>query len=136
MMQKYVRRIVIFELEAPKKPNVEEEIKWLCRCLGLEPEKDKLAFEIFLHLLDANRRGDGVKTIDITIRSNVTQAAAVYHMNMFMRSGLVVKKGAKYFLRGSTLAETFELMEADVIRKMEQLKQIAQRIDEQMVRGD
>ncbi len=133
MTRRYVRKIVIFELEAPKKPNVEEEIKWLCRCLGLDPEKDKLAFDIFLHLLAANRSGDGIKTINITRSSKVTQAAAVYHMNVFMRSGLVVKKGSKYFLRGSTLGETFELMESDVMRKMGQLRQIARRIDEQMI---
>ncbi|VVB98427.1 Uncharacterised protein [uncultured archaeon] len=133
MTQRYVRRIIIFEVEAPKRPNVEEEIKWLCRCLGLDPDKDRLAFEIFLHLLAANRKGDGVKTIDITKNSNVTQAAVVYHMNLFMRSGLVVKRGAKYFLRGATLGETIAQMEADVMRRMDMLKAIGRRIDEQMI---
>ncbi len=133
MTQRYVRRIVIFELEAPKKPNVQEEIKWLCRCLGLDPDKDRLAFEIFLHLLAANRKGDGIKTIDMTKNSNVTQAAVVYHMNMFMRSGLVEKRGAKYFLRARTLSETMAEVETDFTRRMELLKHIARNIDEQMV---
>lgn len=133
MARRYMGRIVIFDVEAPKKPSVEEEIKWLCRCLGLEPERHKLAFDIFLHLLAANRRGDGVKTRDITMHSNVTQAAVVYHMNMFMCSGLAVKRGSKYYLRGRTLSETLAEMEADIAKRMSMLKEIGRRIDEQMV---
>lgn len=133
MTQRYVRRVIIFELDAPKSPNVEDEIKWLCRCLGLDPDKDKLAFNIFLHLLDANRRNDGVKTIGITKKNKVTQAAVVYHMNLFMRSGLVVKRGPKYYLRGRTLGQTIAEMEADISKRMVLLKHIASRIDEQML---
>lgn len=133
MHQKYVQKTIIIELEAPKMQNIKDKIKWFCGCLGLDSEKDKLAFEIFLYLMDANRRNEGIKTIDITKNCGVTQAAVVYHMNTFIRSGLAVKKGAKYYLRGGTLSETIDRMEDDIRKRMNLLKQIAKKIDEEII---
>jgi len=60
---------------------------------------------------------------------DVTQAAVVYHLNTFMRSGLVIKQGRNYFLRGGSLEHALEEIENDMVRRMSQLKEIAKKID-------
>ncbi|MDD5337121.1 MAG: hypothetical protein PHS02_01420 [Candidatus ainarchaeum sp.] len=130
MTDRAVQRITLVGLARPNSKDVKSELVWVCRCLDLDPSKDKLAFDIFLHLLDASRKGEGVKTIEIKRKSSVTQAAVVYHMNTFMRAGLIVRRGRVYYLRGGTLEKTVEEMEADVLRRMRLIKQMAERIDE------
>ncbi|MBU0585933.1 hypothetical protein KJ780_00315 [Candidatus Micrarchaeota archaeon] len=129
-----VRKVTIIELTAPTDERIDEEIKWLCRCLDINPKKNRLAFEIFLHLLDASRQGKGIKTIDLTRDLNVTQAAVVYHMNSFLDSGIVIKRGREYLLRGGNLERTIDEMQADVLRRMLLLRKIAKEIDEGLFR--
>lgn len=126
-------RITLIEVSAPKSANIEDELKWICRCLDMEPKKDRLAFEIFLHLIAGTKKGEGIKTIDITKSAGVTQAAVVYHMNSFIDSGLAVKKGSRYFLRAPTLAQTISEMEMDISKRMRMLREIANMIDERMI---
>ena len=127
------RKITIVELQSPKPGNVEDEIKWLCRCLDLDPKRDKIAFQIFLHLLNASRNGKGLRSIEVTRHLNVTQAAVVYHINGFLRIGVVEKKGTEYYLRGGSLEHAVIEMEGDMIRRMRLLRQIAGRIDSELL---
>lgn len=78
---RYIRKITIVEPGGPAPQNLEDEIRWVCRCLDLDPKRDKIAFETFLYILDASRSNKGVRTIDLTRKLDVTQAAVVYHMN-------------------------------------------------------
>ncbi len=130
MENRYVRKITFIEIKPPKGETLDEEMGWVCRCFGLDPQKDRLAYGIFRKLLEASRKNQGVRTIEVTRKANVTQAAVVYHMNTFMRSGMVVKRGREYYLRGGTLAETMDEMEADMLRRMQMLRERAKRIDE------
>ncbi|MFA5077609.1 MAG: hypothetical protein WC488_04240 [Candidatus Micrarchaeia archaeon] len=125
-----VQKITIVGLDAPHSSDVKSELVWMCKCLDMDPKRDRLAFDIFLHLLDASRKGGGVKTIEITRTNNVTQAAVVYHMNTFMRAGLIVRRGREYYLRGGSLEKTVEEVEADMLRRMRLLRAMAGRIDE------
>lgn len=128
-MDRYVRRIVIMEARPPRGRTPSEEVAWLCRCLGLDPEKDRLALEVFSKLVEASRRGEGIRSIQISRREKVTQAAVVYHINTFMRSGLIVKRGREYYLRGGTLEQTLSELEDEIVQRMKMMRQIANRID-------
>lgn len=130
MQNRYVGRITFVEVNRPRVRKTDGELDWLCRCLGIDPESDRLAYGIFRKLMDASRRNQGVRTIEITKKANVTQAAVVYHMNTFLRSGIVVRKGREYFLRGGTLEETMNELEADMTRRMRMLREMARKIDE------
>ena len=61
-----------------------------------------------------------------------TQGAIVYHINMFMSHGLVIKQGRRYFLRSASLDETIEELEQDMLRRMRKLRELAKHIDEEM----
>jgi len=110
--------------------NPDEQLKFICECFGIDPEKDSLAYEIFKEIVEAQKGDKGVRTIEVTKRVHVTQAAVVYHMNTFMRTGLIVKDGREYRLRGRTLDETFDELEQDMIRRIRRMREIARAIDE------
>jgi len=108
----------------------DEQLVRICEYFGICPEKDRLAYEIFLEIIQANRKNTGVKTIDVTKKAHVTQAAVVYHMNTFMKNGLIIREGRVYRLRGRNLDETFDELEQDMLRRMKRMRELAKHIDE------
>lgn len=133
-MDRYARKITLQETQPPRLHKADEEIAWLCKCLGMEPKKDRLAFEIFERLVEAGKKNEGVRSIEVSRGAKVTQAAVVYHINAFMRSGIIVKRGRKYFLRGGNLEETITELENDILHRMKRMREMARKIDEQMIR--
>lgn len=131
--QRYVREIFIREpMERPKEHSIDTDIEWICECLGLAGRENDLATEIFKELLHATKGRGGVSSKEITEKRHVTQGAIVYHLNIFMNSGLVVKQGRRYFLRSASLDETMEELEQDMLRRMRKLRELARHIDEEM----
>lgn len=128
--RRYLRQIALREVDTPRDANVEEELDWICECLGLGEEKDELARDIFRQLTLASRKRNGVSSREIKEREHVSQAAVVYHLNIFQSSGLIIKQGRRYYLRAQTLEETLEEMEHDMLRRMARLRKIAKRIEE------
>lgn len=109
--------------------NMNKEMGILLEYFGINPKKDRLAFNIFLHVLSNNLKG-GVKTKAIMQAEGVTQAAAVYHLNKFIERGLVIKRGTRYFLRGESIEETVDELKKDFLRRAERIKKIAKRVDD------
>lgn len=110
--------------------NPEAALELICECFGIDSEKDRLAYEIFKEIVEAQKDERGVRTIEITKKVHVTQAAVVYHMNIFMREGLIVKEGREYRLRGRTMDQTFDELEQDMLRRLRRMREFAKRIDE------
>ena len=88
-----------------------------------------LARGIFSELVKASRNNEGISSRELMEKADVTQAAVVYHLNTFMRSGLVVKQGRNYYLRGGSLEHALDEIQNDMTRRMERLKEIAKKID-------
>ena len=131
--QRYVSEIAIREpIEKPTEHSVDKDIEWICECLGLADKEDDLATSIFKELLHATKERDGISSKEITEKKNVTQGAIVYHLNIFMSSGLVIKQGRRYFLRSTSLDETIEELEHDLLRRMRKLRELAKHIDKEM----
>lgn len=129
--RRYIRQIAIREIDTPRDADVEEELDWICECLGLGDEKDQLAREIFREVILASREREGVSSREIKEKQHVTQAAVVYHLNIFQSSGLIIKQGRRYYLRAQTLDDTLEEIEQDMLRRMARLRRIAKKVQEE-----
>jgi DNA-binding MarR family transcriptional regulator len=130
MAKDYRQQIVIRRLERPLEENFEKEVEWLCQCLGLSSEEEKLPVDIFKTLLTHSQKGRPVSSTMLTKGKNVTRGAIVYHLNRFIQSGLVVRRGREYTLRDRTLTRTLDEVEEDVLRFLRRMKEIAEKIDE------
>ncbi|MFA5049992.1 MAG: hypothetical protein WC501_03210 [Candidatus Micrarchaeia archaeon] len=113
--------------------NVDKEILSIAEFFGIDPKKEKLAFTIFLYLLDSSLKNKGIKTIDIAKSEKTTQAAVVYHLNYFIGRGFVIKKRREYFLIGKTLTETIDEMVQKYLQNSDKMRKIAKIIDEHLI---
>ncbi len=131
VQRRYYRQIIIRYVGVPEpKENADNEIDYVYQCLGLGDERDDVGRHVFRALVKAGMRGEGILSRDLMQLSEVSQAAVIYHLNSFQRSGLVIKDGRNYYLRGRTLAATLEEMENDMQRRFGHLKAIARKIEE------
>jgi hypothetical protein len=130
VQRRYYRQIVIRYIAIPaQEESSDNEIDYVYQCLGLGDERDDVGRHVFRALVRASTRGQGISSRDLMQLSEVSQAAVIYHLNMFQRSGLVIKDGRNYYLRGHTLEATLEEMENDMHRRFENLKAIARKIE-------
>ena len=127
--KKYSKVIVIRRVEQPPETTPESKLEWICECLGID-RNDELARNIFKEIVVASEKRDGVSTRDMMEKANVTQGAIVYHMNSFMRSGIIIKQGRKYYLRSQTLTHTIEDIEQDMVRMLSRMRKIAKLLED------
>lgn len=132
VQRRFYRQIVIRYLSVPvqTEPDIDAEINYVYQCLGLGDERDDVGRIVFRALVKSGMRGEGISSRDLMELSLTSQAAVIYHLNLFQRSGLVVKDGRNYLLRGGTLGQTLEELENDMHRKFEHLKGMAKKIEE------
>ena len=130
MDKRYRKRILIIEIEQPEEQKLEKEINWICYSLGLADKGDKLATAIFREIVLAAKKREGISSREITEKEDVTQAAVVYHLNNFIRSGVIVRRGRTYFLRATSLDRTLEEIEHDMIRRVRIIRRIARMVDD------
>jgi predicted transcriptional regulator len=62
----------------------------------------------------------------------VSQAAVIYHLNLFQRSGLVVKEGRNYILRGYTLEQSLAEIQNDMNRRFDSLRAMAKKVEDKL----
>lgn len=128
--RRHYRQIIIRYISIPtEEDDLDAGLDWIYQCLGLGDDRDQVGKLVFRALVKASRKGTGISSKDIMQLSEVSQAAIIYHLNQFKRTGLVVKEGRNYYLRGHTLEHTLEEMESDMVRRFERMKKVGKKID-------
>jgi len=130
--RRYYRQIVIRYIAVPREDDddVNADIDYIYQALGLGDERDDVGRSVFRALVKSSLKGQGISSRDIMELSAVSQAAVIYHLNLFQRSGLVVKDGRNYILRGFSLVSALEELEADMRRRFESLRHVAKKIED------
>ena len=129
--RRYYRQIVIRYISLPAaEDNENSEIDYIYQCLGLGDERDNVGLLVFRTLVRASMHGTGISSKDLMQLSEVSQAAVIYHLNLFQRSGLVIRDGRIYRLRGDNLEQTLSEMQNDMNRRFEFLKEKSRKIEE------
>lgn len=125
------QRVLFIFISRPQTHSTpDEDIAWICKALGFADDENDLATFIFKSIISASKNGEGITSKEIADQTRVTQAAIIYHLNLFMRTGLVVKIGRIYRLRALTLDESFEELQEDLMNRINKMRNVAQRIDD------
>jgi len=131
MVRRQYRQIVIRYVNVPSEIDDNEvALDQIYESLGLGDDRDEVGKLVFRAIVKSTISGQGISSRDIMELGTVSQAAVIYHLNLFQRAGLVVKEGRSYFLRADNLSNTLDDMESDIRRRFERLKKIAKKIDE------
>ncbi len=121
-------KIVLKAVNKPAKADVEELTEWFCKVFdfggkGLEPAMLK-------EIIENTTEGDGITSKDLNRKLEVPRTTVIYHLNRFIYSGIVVRKGRRYFLRSQDMQSTIEELQADMEREFNRMLEFAQKMDE------
>jgi predicted transcriptional regulator len=126
-------RIVIQFVERPDSDNPEDIIRWFCAVFGFSTEGgDSVEEAIFRRFAESAYRDEGLTSSEVTADMTIARSTVIYHLNRFIDSGLLVKKGRKYHLRASEMSKTIEEIEYDIDREMRRMLDTAREFDRLM----
>lgn len=136
-LQEYVDKEVHLR-SIRKKPTREpdELLEWFCNSLGVVGPRDveNICFRIFAELLEAVRKDAALTSDEIADTVGLTRGAVIHHLNRMQTAGLVIKRQGRYEIRTYSLETLVEEIEKDVDRIFGDLRKIAKKLDEKMLK--
>jgi hypothetical protein len=129
-----MEHIVIRVLEKPDFNDPEKLIKWFVSVLGLsgEGEIDSIGEQILSEFAKAAYLDKGLSSSELKLDTVLARSTVIYHLNRFIDSGLLVKKGRKYYLRASEMSKAIEEIEYDIDRELSRMLDTAKQFDKLM----
>ena len=125
------QRITIVNIRKPARKNLNDELQWFGNSLGLFSlrDKDKSCYRVFIELLKAAKNNVPLTSDEIAARLQLSRGTVIHHLIKLMEAGIVVHQRNKYMLRVDNLRDLISEMEKDMKRITEDLKEIANEID-------
>src|SRR3989344_1260954 len=123
--------ITIKKIKRSKSSDLNNDIQIISQSLGLftKRDKEKSCFRVFLEII---KNKNGMTAEDITLNTNLTRATVIHHLNYLMKSGLIIKKGHKYILRGGSLESLIREINSDMDKTFNELDKLAKNIDSEL----
>jgi len=133
-MKTEFEKITLQKVRKPSEQNLNADMQWFSNTLGLftERDKEKSCFRVFIELIKAARKKRGLTSDEIALKSNLSRATVIHHLNKLIESGLVSSKNNYYFLRTNNLEELVDEIKKDTLRVFQDLKIMAEDIDSQL----
>lgn len=125
--------IIRFNKE-PQMTNIDQELQWLGTSLGLFSlrDKDQSCYRVFISLLKALKKSEGLTSDEIAFQLNLTRGTVVHHINNLLSAGLIVEKNNRYHMREKTMKKILQEMKSDVGKTYDNMITIAEKIDEKL----
>jgi predicted transcriptional regulator len=124
-------KLVIKPLSRPSNETSDELARWFCKVFDLEEESEP---EMLREIIKKSISGEGVTSLELYKKMKMPRSTVIYHLNRLIGTGLVVRKGRKYFLRSMSLEDTIAELQEDMLREFNRLIEFAEKFDELMSR--
>lgn len=133
-MKHEFEKIILIKLRKPSEKNLNADLQWLSGSLGLfgDRDKEKSCFRVFIEIVKATRKKKSLTSDEIALRSNLSRATVIHHLNKLIEFGLVIHHDNFYLLRTNNMQELVEEIRKDSMRVIYDLMQAAQDIDDQL----
>lgn len=127
-----MRKITLYRKRPPGEDDVQALVDWLCNSMGLVSGRDKerTAATIFKKVIQAAERGETVTTSELVDSLSVTRGTINHHLRNFIEAGILTREKRQIRLRRNTLERTIEEVKRDAERIFDDLKRLAQDIDD------
>ncbi|MEK6909436.1 MAG: winged helix-turn-helix transcriptional regulator [Nanoarchaeota archaeon] len=128
------RKVTLIKTRKPQKKDLNADLQWFSESLGLFSQRDKerSCFRIFVELVKSARRKQLLSSDELATRTNLTRGTIIHHISHLIESGLVAQHENKYMLRVENLETLMEELQRDLQRVFEDLKTMAQELDDQL----
>ena len=126
------RRITIVEMPAPRGHDINYELQWIGRSLGLfgERDKDKSCFRIFVTLVKETKNDRPLSSDVIAGELGLTRGTVVHHINRLISSGIVAREREGYMLRRESLQQLIDEIHRDMERMFKNLERVGKDVDD------
>ena len=128
-------RLVLRTLKKPSKEDTDNLSEWFCEVFGLSTKSGDMEAEMFREIAENSASGDGVTSKVLNRRLSVPRSTVIYHLNRFIYSGLVIRRGRRYYLRSEDMTSTIEELQSDMLREFSRIIEFAEKFDE-IVEGE
>ncbi len=125
-------KLVIKTLNRPSRGGEEELIEWFCDVFDLAGKNNDLEPGLLKEIAGSSIEGSGVTSMELKQRLDTPRSTVIYHLNRFIYSGLVIRKGRKYYLRSNDMTSTMEELQSEMLREFSRLIEFAHRLDNMM----
>lgn len=124
-------KVIVKKIERPFSNKIDDELNWLCECLGFfEPiDKDKTASAVFKEIIVNAEKGKLLTSTELAERVEMSRGAVINHLNRLIRSGLVEKQGHYYLPRSKSVTRTIQEIEEDIDSIFRRMELAAKAID-------
>src|SRR3989344_3893994 len=128
------KKITIIKLRKSSNKDVNDDLQWFSQSLGLfgERDKEKSCFRVFVELLKASRKNKELTSDELALKSNLSRATVIHHLNKLMESGLVISQDNMYSLRVNNLEYLVDELRKDVLRTLDDIHSMAEELDEEL----
>ena len=128
-------KIVIKTLSKPTNEDIDTLTDWFCKVFDLASEKDTLEPAMLSEIIKNSVTGEGTTSKVLNRKLSAPRSTVIYHLNRFIYTGLVVRKGRRYYLRSEDMEGTIEEMQADIEREFNRMLEFAQKMDSLLESG-
>ncbi|MEK6811443.1 MAG: winged helix-turn-helix transcriptional regulator [Nanoarchaeota archaeon] len=128
------RKVTLIKTRKPQKKDLNTDLQWFSESLGLfnQRDKERSCFRIFVELVKSARRKQLLSSDELADKTNLTRGTIIHHITHLIESGLVTQYENKYMLRVENLETLIEELQRDLGRVFEDLKDMAQELDDQL----
>jgi predicted transcriptional regulator len=122
-------KLVIKVTNRPPKNGNEDLYEWFCEVFGLANKGAEIEPLILKEIVGNSVSGEGVTSKNLNEKLSIPRSTVIYHLNRFIYSGLVIRKGRKYYLRSNDMESTIEELQADMVREFNRMMEFAEMLD-------
>ena len=125
------KRIIIQDIDLPKKRHVKNDVHWICNSLGLISGRDieNTCFKIMREMLGFFSEESLVSTETISKSLKIECPRINHHIRGLMESGIIYREKRKIALRGGSLSSAIEEMKRESNQMFDRLLEISKKID-------
>jgi predicted transcriptional regulator len=123
-------KIVIRTMNKPGKEDVKTLTNWFFTSFDLSNKGDEQEQAMFREIVSNSLKGTGTTSKTLSEEFNLPISTAIYHLNKFINSGLVIRKGRRYFLRANDFETTIQELQAEMLADFGRMMQFASKLDE------
>jgi len=124
-------KIVLKTVNKPSKEDARTLTDWFLDAFDLSGS-DAVLEQMFSELVENSLAGVGTTSKDLNESLKLPRSTVIYHLNRFIDSGLVVRKGVRYYLRASDFESTIQELQAEMFMEFNRMMQFASKLDELM----
>jgi predicted transcriptional regulator len=125
-------KIVVKTVNRPTEENTNALTDWFFDAFDLSGKGDSQEREMFKEIINNTFKGVGTTSKQLSMELKLPRSTAIYYLNKFISSGLIVRKGRRYYLRANDLTSTIQELQAEMQTEFNRMMQLANKLDELM----